>query len=122
MLLSECQQGCVDTVVMGSRSSAMSSCARSRALTALLSLCVLVGVPTCATAGGGSDSSIAKAEAATMPHLDLSKATIKPKLSALPADDAVLLEFFASWCPACRCEVVAETELCLCVSVARPGL
>lgn len=36
-------------------------------------------------------------------QLDLTKSTIKTTLAALPAEDAVLIEFFASWCPACRC-------------------
>lgn len=43
-----------------------------------------------------------QAEQHSMPHLDLTKASIEPKLTSLPADDAVLIEFFASWCPACR--------------------
>jgi thiol-disulfide isomerase/thioredoxin len=44
-----------------------------------------------------------------MSQLDLTKATIQTTLSALPADDSVLIEFFASWCPACRW---GQTLLC----------
>lgn len=44
-------------------------------------------------------------------QLDLTKATIKPTLSALPADDAVLIEFYASWCPACRCVCASKQRL-----------
>lgn len=38
-----------------------------------------------------------------MSQLDVNKSTIQATMSALPAEDAVLIEFFASWCPACRC-------------------
>lgn len=38
----------------------------------------------------------------SLQDLDLTKATIQAKLAALPASDDVLIEFFASWCPACR--------------------
>lgn len=57
---------------------------------------LLVLLASCSTAVHGEAAGV-------LSQLDLTKATIKPTLSALPADDAVLIEFFASWCPACRC-------------------
>lgn len=47
-------------------------------------------------------AALASADAGALEELDVSKATIQSTLSALPSDDDVLIEFFASWCPACR--------------------
>ncbi len=43
-------------------------------------------------------------------QLDVTKSTIQPTLENLPADDAVLIEFFASWCPACRLVDVVDCQ------------
>jgi thiol-disulfide isomerase/thioredoxin len=47
-------------------------------------------------------AALASAAAGALEELDVSKATIQSMLTALPADDDILIEFFASWCPACR--------------------
>lgn len=62
-----------------------------KALRAFWVVSLLVAVQTLPAAAEG------------LSQLDLNKATIQSTLSALPADDSVLIEFFASWCPACRC-------------------
>jgi thiol:disulfide interchange protein len=35
--------------------------------------------------------------------LDMTKSTLNVTLKAMPADAKVLMEFYATWCPACRC-------------------
>jgi thiol oxidase len=74
---------------------------------ALLLSLLLAGAATTATAaaaadgGGGGDDGASHHAAA--PYLsDVSKANITSTLKALPADAHVLIEFYASWCPACR--------------------
>eukprot|EP00882_Tetradesmus_deserticola_P033036 GHRQ01037701.1.p1 GENE.GHRQ01037701.1~~GHRQ01037701.1.p1 ORF type:complete len:225 (+),score=62.76 GHRQ01037701.1:22-675(+) len=37
-----------------------------------------------------------------VPGLDVTKETINTTLKAMPADAKVLMEFYATWCPACR--------------------
>lgn len=37
-----------------------------------------------------------------IPGLDVTKATINSTLRAMPGDARVLMEFYATWCPACR--------------------
>jgi thiol:disulfide interchange protein len=38
-----------------------------------------------------------------VPGLDMTKVTLNSTLNAMPADAKVLMEFYATWCPACRC-------------------
>lgn len=37
-----------------------------------------------------------------IPGLDVTKATFNATLAAMPGDAHVLMEFYATWCPACR--------------------
>jgi thiol-disulfide isomerase/thioredoxin len=80
-------------------------------------LLLSLSLPPCAATADAA----AAANTHTSPQ-DLSKATLKAKLGALPPTDPVLIEFFASWCVFCaRPQFVrrCDARACACMRAWR---